>query len=340
MTSRAVALDSWHADWSGLRVAVVGLGASGFAAADTLIELGAEVLVFSATHDVQRAQLLDVIGARLADSAAGPEELGDFAPELLIASPGVEPQHPLIRWATAASIPVWGDVELAWRLRDKVGKVADWIMITGTSGAASTGALVEAMMLASGLRVLACGNGHVPVLDAIRDPVGWDAIVVSLSGPQLHYTSSLSAWASAVVSTKGDHAGWHKSPEDFRQAAAVVYENTRIACVYDRADAEALEMVQNADVIEGARAIGVGLDVPGPSDLGLVDEIVCDRAFGPDRHHTALEITTLQQLETAGLGGPVSAARVLTAMALARSYGVEIASIREALAAWGASALP
>jgi UDP-N-acetylmuramoylalanine--D-glutamate ligase len=58
-------LVSWHADWTGLRVAVLGLGVTGFAAADTLAELGADVLVVTGSAPDDRARLLAVIGAGL-----------------------------------------------------------------------------------------------------------------------------------------------------------------------------------------------------------------------------------------------------------------------------------
>ncbi|MDQ2661584.1 MAG: hypothetical protein M3Y52_06915, partial [Actinomycetota bacterium] len=93
--SRLDALTSWNADWCGLRVAVLGLGVTGFAVADTLAELGAEVLVLAPEVDDDRARILEVIGARLArhplDSV--PDELVAFSPELVVASPGFHPDH-------------------------------------------------------------------------------------------------------------------------------------------------------------------------------------------------------------------------------------------------------
>src|SRR5690554_3847742 len=96
------ALTSWHAEWRGLKVAVLGLGVTGFSVADTLMELGAEVLVFASEADPQRSELLSVIGARLVTrdlSAQKTDDINDFAPELVVTSPGFPPAHPLIRWA-------------------------------------------------------------------------------------------------------------------------------------------------------------------------------------------------------------------------------------------------
>ncbi len=339
---RLAGLTSWHADWRGLRVAVYGLGVTGFSAADTLAELGAEVLVVAAKADDERAMLLEVIGAELLeqeDLGAPPERLAAFDPELVIASPGFHWDHPLLVWAAERGTPVWGDIELAWRLRDKVGEPADWICITGTNGKTTTVQLTATMLLASGLRVAPCGNIGVPVLDAIRDPQGFDVLVVELSSYQLHWANrnaggELSPYSAACLNIADDHLDWHGSLEAYTAAKAKVYDNTQVACVYNRADAATLRMVEEADVVEGARAIGFGLDVPGPSDFGIVDGILCDRAFLEDRFTSAIELTTLEELREAGLDAPHVVANILAASALARSYGVEPQTIRDVLTAF------
>ena len=101
-----------------------------------------------------------------------------------------------------------------------------------------------------------------------------------------------------------DHLEWHGSFEAYRDAKAHVYDNTRVACVYNKADAATRAMVEDAEVVEGARAIGFDLGVPGPSDLGVVDGILVDRAFLEDRRTSALELTTVAELAEQGLAAP------------------------------------
>jgi UDP-N-acetylmuramoylalanine--D-glutamate ligase len=339
--SRLDELTGWHADWRGLRVVVLGLGVTGFAAADTLVELGADVLVVADSAPQDRARLLGVIGARLvrADLAADPAAIGELvehSPELLIVSPGFHPDHPLLLWAARNEIPVWGDIELAWRLRDKVGPPAEWILVTGTNGKTTTVQLTATMLAAGGLRVAPCGNIGVPVLDAVRDPRGWDVLVVELSSYQLHHlprsgAGALVPWASVCLNVADDHLDWHGSAEAYRDAKAAVYAHTRVACVYNKADAATIRMVEEAEVQDGARAIGFGLGVPGPSDLGVVEGILCDRAFHEDRFETAVEITTMAELSARGLGAHHLIADILAAAALARSFGVLPAVIHDAL---------
>lgn len=335
--SRLAALTSWHADWTGLRVAVLGLGVTGFAVADTLTELGAEVLVLASSPDDDRARILDVIGARfLVDPLdEAPGELVTFAPELVVASPGFHPDHAVLEWAAATGVPVWGDIELAWRVRDKVGS-ADWILVTGTNGKTTTVQLAATLLAANGLRAAPCGNIGVPVLDAVRDPGGFDVLVVELSSYQLHHLpttgpGAIHPWASVCLNLADDHLDWHGSFDAYRAAKAKVYENTRVACVYNRADEATRTMVEHADVEEGARAIGFGLDTPGPSDLGVVEGILCDRAFLEERRTAALELITVDELEPRGLAAPHVVQNILAASALVRSYGVPVGVIHDAL---------
>jgi UDP-N-acetylmuramoylalanine--D-glutamate ligase len=331
---RLARLTSWHADWRGLRVAVLGLGVTGFSVADTLVELGADVFVLASQSDPQRAELLSVIGARLVtrDLSTGVvDDIAEFEPDLVVTSPGFPPHHPLIAWAGQNGVAVWGDVELAWRLRDKVSEPAPWLVVTGTNGKTTTVQLATAMLIADGKRVVACGNVGVPVLDAIRDPVGWDALVVELSSFQLHYLDSLSAYSSVCLNVAADHLDWHGSAEAYTEAKAKVYQATQVAAIFNRADNATLAMVENAEVVDGCRAIGFGLGIPGLSEFGVVEGILCDRAFLDDRHRTALELATVSELDPVGLSAPHMVANVLAASALARSLGTSVAAIHTAL---------
>lgn len=328
-------LNSWHANWRDLKVAVLGLGVSGFSVADTLAELGAKVLVVAKKADPELVDILDVLGVRhiTGDQVTSdlPKEVKDFLPELIVTSPGVRPEHEFLAWANERNIPVWVDIELAWRLRDKTKKVADWIAVTGTNGKTTTVQMVESMLIAGGKRAIACGNIGTPILDAIRDPLGFDVLVVELSSFQLHFLCHIEPFSSAVLNLADDHIDWHGSFEAYSDAKAKIYENTRVACVYNLSDLATEKMVENADVIEGARAIGFGNGLPARSQVGFVEDILCDRAFLDDRGNSALEIATLDDLAQIGVLTPHLMANAAAATALARSYGVAPEDIRTAL---------
>lgn len=331
---RVLALGSWHHDWSGLRVAVLGLGVTGFSVADTLVELGAHVRVVYGGEDRDRERLLDVIGAertRLGSDEDQLAELAAFDPELVIVSPGYRPDHLLTTWAEDRGIVVWGDIELGWRLRDKTGRIADWICVTGTNGKTTTSQLTAHMLLAGGLRAAPVGNIGVPILDALRDPQGYDALVIELSSFQLHRLGEVSPYASVCLNIADDHLDWHGSPEAYAAAKAKVYQHVQVACVYNRADPATERMVEGADVVEGARAISFGLDSPPPSGFGVVEGLLLDRGFHAERRHEAFELVSLEELHERGLNAPHMVQNILAAAALARARGVEPAEIAQAV---------
>ncbi|MBH0099255.1 UDP-N-acetylmuramoyl-L-alanine--D-glutamate ligase [Salinibacterium sp. NSLL150] len=335
-------LTSWNSAWSELSVAVLGLGATGFSAADTLTELKARVLVVADAASANRVEMTQVIGAELALGGSADEQLAALtahAPDVVIVSPGYPLDHVLVEWCRTNAVPMWTEIELAWRLRDKTGTPAEWIAITGTNGKTTTAQLTAHILTTAGFRAGAVGNIGIPVLDAIRYPDGFDFLVVELSSFQLHGmpregAGAISPLASVCLNFADDHLDWHGSRDAYAHAKATVYANTKIAAVYNRAVPETLAMVENAEVVEGCRAIGFGLDTPGPSDFGIVSDLLADRAFGDDRHNAALELFTLDELRQRNLAAPHMVANILAASALTRAAGVSIDAVREGVASF------
>ncbi|MFM5952064.1 MAG: UDP-N-acetylmuramoyl-L-alanine--D-glutamate ligase [Micrococcales bacterium] len=327
-------MTSWHSEWKQLKVAVIGLGVTGFSVADTLAELGCEVLVVAEKADPEYLDILDVLGVSHVtglEASGVPERLASFKPNLIVTSPGVKPDAEIILWARDHQIAVWVDVDLAWRLRDKTAKIAKWVTITGTNGKTTTTQLAASMLEAAGNRVAACGNIGVPILDCIRDPEGFDYLVVELSSFQLHYIDTIYPEASALLNIDLDHIDWHGSFEAYAATKGKIYQNTVTAAVYNRRDARAQELLENADVVEGCRAIGFSVGVPGPSDVGYSEDILCDRAFLENRYHEALEVANFEDIALIGVVTPHLLANVAAATALARACGASPQEIRSAI---------
>ena len=330
-------LVSWDSNWTGLRVVVTGIGVSGFAAADTLIELGARVVVVdAATSDTAKAQAetLKIVGA--ADVLLGEEavtripRIDGELPELIVTSPGWRPDQALLAAAARAHIPVWGDVELAWRVRVREGrKTTDWLAITGTNGKTTTVGLTESMLRAAGLKAIAVGNVGTPILDALRDPVEYDVFAVELSSFQLHWSESLSPIASVCLNVAEDHVDWHGSYESYLADKAKVYERTQKACLYNAEQIETERMVENADVVEGCRAIGFTTVTPAISMLGVVEGLLVDRAFIEERKDSAAELAAMSDL--GAMAPRHMVANALAAAGLVRAYGVDAKAIRRGL---------
>ncbi|MDQ6715078.1 MAG: UDP-N-acetylmuramoyl-L-alanine--D-glutamate ligase [Actinomycetota bacterium] len=328
------------ADWAGLRVIVAGIGISGFAAADALAERGARVIVVDALApgasqiNDERAQILDILDVEVRRGEPHTAGLPSDPVDLVVTSPGWRPDQPLLLEAAARGIPVWGEVELAWRMRAKSG-AAPWLTVTGTNGKTTTVNMLASILRAAGLRAASAGNVGTTLLEAVLHPDPYDVIAVELSSFQLHWQRSVAPVASACLNVAPDHLDWHGSFEEYLRAKGRVYTNTHLACIYNVADPLTEQLVMDAEVIEGCRAVGFTLGVPAPSMLGLVDEVLADRAFVEQRQHSAAELATLADLQgDAPSVAPHYVANALAAAALARAYGVGPLSVRDGLRAF------
>ena len=336
---RLATLTHRDADWAGLRVVVAGLGVSGFAAADALLERGAHVVVVDAAEPAdgsgmaERARILDILGAVLRHGDEAVSRLPDEPVDLVVTSPGWRPDQPLLAAAAAAGVAVWGEVELAWRMRPRAG-AAPWLTVTGTNGKTTTVQMLTAMLRAAGLRACSAGNVGTPLLEVVLDPHPYDVVAVELSSFQLHWSHSIAPRASVCLNIAPDHVDWHGSLAEYARAKGRIYANTEVACVYNVQDEATMHLVEDADVQEGCRAIGFTLGVPGLSQVGLVDDVLADRAFVDERRTSAAELGTLEDLRTgpdAPAPAPHLVANALAAAALARAHGVPPAAVRQGL---------
>jgi UDP-N-acetylmuramoylalanine--D-glutamate ligase len=318
--------------WEQVRAVVVGIGVSGFAAADTLQHLGAHVTVLaeSATEQQQeKAHLLEILGVDVRIGAGATARLPEHT-DLVVTSPGVPPTAPLIAAALTADVPVWGEVELAWRLRDPEHP-GRWLCLTGTNGKTTTVQMLQSVLQAAGTRSIACGNVGLPIVEAVMDPEPYDAYAVELSSFQLHYTHTMAAESAAVLNVAEDHLDWYASMADYAADKGRIYERVRRACVYNVADPVTEQLVRDADVADGARAVGFTRGVPDVGMLGVVDDVLADRAFLEERTTSALELCTVADLAS---DAPHFVANSLAAAALARSVDVPPAAVRAGLASF------
>ncbi|GAA1885638.1 UDP-N-acetylmuramoyl-L-alanine--D-glutamate ligase [Streptantibioticus ferralitis] len=346
---------------SGKHVTVAGLGVSGVSAARVLAGLGAHVTVVDGGDGERQRETAAALGGegitvRLGDGDTLPE-----GTDLIVTSPGWKPTSPLFAAAADVGIEVWGDVELAWRLRGTARSAsveggggrragvsaarsasveggggrragaAPWLAVTGTNGKTTTVQMLASILKAAGLRTAAVGNIGVSVLDAVLGEEEYDVLAVELSSYQLHWAPSVRAHSAAVLNIAPDHLDWHGSMAAYAADKGRIYEGNTVACVYNTADPATEELVRAADVEEGCRAIGFTLGTPAPSQLGVVEGILVDRAFVEDRYKNAQELAEVTDVQPPA---PHNIANALAAAALARAYGVEPRAVRDGLRAF------
>ncbi|OIK03302.1 UDP-N-acetylmuramoyl-L-alanine--D-glutamate ligase [Streptomyces monashensis] len=329
MGSGKVTSSSEPFDFQGMRVTVAGLGVSGVPAAKVLHARGAIVTVVNDGDDArarEQAAELEALGitVRLGDGASLPE-----GTELIVTTPGWKPDKPLFLAAEQAGVPVWGDVELAWRLRGP--DAAPWLAVTGTNGKTTTVRMLASILTAAGLRTAAVGNIGVSLLDVVLGEEKYDVLAVELSSYQLHWSPSLRADSAAVLNLAPDHLDWHGSMEAYARDKGRIYEGNRVACVYNVEDKATEDLVREAEVEEGCRAVGFTLGAPAPSQLGVVEGLLVDRAFVENRQKNAQELAEVADVNPPA---PHNIANALAAAALARAFGVPASAVRDGLRAF------
>ena len=321
--------------WRGVRAVVAGFGASGAAAVDNLLHLDADVIAVADGISAKlqpRAELLEALGARFRVGAAATATLPDDV-DLLVVSPGFRPDSPLLTQAGVRGVPVWGEVELAWRLRDPE-QPAPWLCVTGTNGKTTTVQMLDSILRAAGLRSVAAGNVGLPLTEAVMDPEPYDVIAVELSSFQLHYVSTMAAESAAVLNFAEDHLDWYDGEsgmDGYARDKGRIYHGVERACVYNVADPTTEQLVREADVVEGARAIGFTLGIPSVGMVGVVEDILVDRAFIDERQSSAAELCAISDLASPA---PHFIANALAAAALARAHGISQAAVRDGLRAF------
>ncbi|MEU6646808.1 UDP-N-acetylmuramoyl-L-alanine--D-glutamate ligase [Saccharomonospora sp. NPDC046836] len=308
-------------DVAGMRVLVAGAGVTGRSVAGALAELGAEVMVTDA--DAGRLAALDGLGVGLVPGLATPPE----GTALVVTSPGWRPGAPLLTAAAAAGIEVIGDVELAWRIAQQRPEPPAWLAVTGTNGKTTTVGMLEAILRAAGVDAVACGNVGFAVLDAVR--AGHEALAVELSSFQLHWSSTLAPRASVVLNVAEDHLDWHGGLDAYAAAKGTIHARSGTV-VHNVADAWSARLAEEY-APAGAQRVGFRLDTPRPGELGVVEDLLVDRAFVADPVRSAEELGRLADVRPAG---PHNVANALAAAALARAYGVPTDAVAKGLRAF------
>lgn len=323
--------------WPQVKVVVAGIALAGYASADALLELGAQVVVVDdrdSSDNREHANILETLGATVRLGPSSSAKL-DADADLVVTSPGWRPDYPLLAQAKSRNIPIWGDAELAWRLMFP-DRVVPWLGITGTNGKTTTTQMLDSILTAAGFKSAAVGNIGRPIIEALNDEISYDVFAVELSSFQLHWASSLKLHSAAVLNVHEDHLEWYgpsagshqKAFEAYSADKARIYHQVSHSCIYNVADERTRMMVAEADVQEGARAIGFTAKVPDVSMVGIVDDLLVDRAFVSQRQSSALPLAEISDIHPPA---PHNIENALAAAALARSFGVPASAVSEGL---------
>jgi UDP-N-acetylmuramoylalanine--D-glutamate ligase len=312
---------AFDAPWQELQVCVAGVGVSGAAVARAMVARGAAVTVVDdrdSDRERESAAELTALGVdvRLGDGATLPT-----GAQLIVTSPGWRRESPLFIAAASVGIAVWGEPELAWRLREP--GAAPWLVITGTDGKTTATMMLASMLRAGGFRTATAGNIGVPLIDVVNGP--YDVLAVELGSFQLHWSPSVVPLAAAVLNVAPDHLDWwNDSFDDYAAAKGLAFAHAETCAVGNADDQVSTRLLARAP----GRRVSFTLGSPRPHQLGVVDDLLVDRAFVEAPEHNAIELAVLADVPVPGRH---NVANALAAAALARAFAVPADAIAEGL---------
>jgi UDP-N-acetylmuramoylalanine--D-glutamate ligase len=196
----------------GMKVGLVGYGRAGRAVVHYLGQCGADLFVsdsrsFSELSRDER-ELLEQFSAAYEGGNHSVEFLSNA--EMVILSPGVAVEHPVIAEISASGIPVLGELALsAGKFRSPV------IAITGTNGKTTVTELVGELLKAAGKKVFIGGNIGTPVIDYLRRPDDYDIVVLEVSSFQLELSGAFAPNVAVLMNITPDHLDRHKTLEGY-----------------------------------------------------------------------------------------------------------------------------
>lgn len=334
------------AEFSGQRVAVIGLAATGLATAKILRDLGAVVTVYDGkpaeqldSERVQEARELSGVSLALGNGMADWNQT-----DLVIPSPGVPRYSDVLMAAQSRGVPILGEIEVAYRLA-----AAPILAITGTNGKTTTTALVGAICREAGKATWVAGNiaedagKRLPLIQAAVEAPEDGVIVAEISSFQLEWVERFAPKVAAWLNITDDHLDRHKDFAEYAAAKANIFRA-------QTADDFAVLNADDKSVMAFSEGIGEGervtFSVAGePADYTFdgnnIIEVLCEDypAFLatkndlriPGRHNVANAMAALAMATSFGIRDPevlLNALRKFDGVAHRMEFVADVAGVR------------
>ena len=293
-------------DYAHKKILVLGAGVTGKSVARFLESRGAKVTITDDNFE----------------GAVKPGEIDLHNFDSVVISPGWRQDHPLVAQILSSPIEMLNEIDIAWKLRSERSPHQKWIALTGTNGKTTTVEMTAAIVQAAGIKAVACGNVGDTVIDAVDREDSYDVLVLELSSFQLHWAREASFTAAVILNIADDHLDWHGSFEAYADAKFSILDRAEIAIL----NADDGPVVTRANRFTG-RKVFFSLDTPAPGEIGVVEELLIDRAFvaNPQEASMICELTDIVPTV------PHNVSNALAAAALARSINISHEVIQKAL---------
>jgi len=302
---------SFSGDLQHKKILVLGSGVTGLASARALI-----------ARDVLVTIVDDTVTTDSEFSILKPSEVAVSDFDFLLISPGWKESHPLIQQAQAAQVALLNEIDLAWAIKEERSPDQKWLALTGTNGKTTTVEMTAAALRAGGVHAVACGNIGKTVIECVDSAESYDVLVLELSSFQLHWLQRAEFVASAILNIADDHTDWHGSFESYAEAKLSILDRSMTAIL----NGDDKEVVTRTTHWNG-RKVFYSLETPGPGEIGVVEELLVDRAFVSDPQEASMIAEVVDVKPTV----PHNVSNALAAAGLARTLGVSHGAIGKAL---------
>ena len=246
--------------------------------------------------------------------------LQDF--DAVVISPGWRQDHPLVIKVLASDLEILNEIDLAWLIRAEVAPGQKWLALTGTNGKTTTVEMTAKILQTAGLKAVACGNVGDTVIEAVDRPEPYEYLVLELSSFQLHWAKQAEFVSSAILNIADDHLDWHGTFDAYADAKFSILDRSAIAVL----NADDGEVVKRSNRFTD-RKVFFSLDTPAPGEIGVVEDLLVDRAFVSDPQQASM-ICELSDIKPTV---PHNVSNALAAAALARSINIPHETIQKAL---------
>lgn len=298
-------------NFEGRTILVAGGGVTGSSVARFLATEGATVVIVDENPNLKTEF-----------TVLAPQSVEVSQYSAVIISPGWKENHPLVTDCIAAGIEILNEIDIAWSIAKERAPHQKWLALTGTNGKTTTVEMAAAMLQRAGLKAVACGNVGDTVIDAVTHKDSFDYLIIELSSFQLHWMKSAHFVSSAILNIAEDHLDWHEGFDAYCDAKLSLLRYSDMAIL----NGDDNEIVKRAHVWNGHKVF-YSLDTPSPGELGLVENLLIDRAFVSDPQ----EAQMIAQINDIVPTLPHSISNALAATGLARSVGVSYLDIQSAL---------
>lgn len=288
---------SWHGWDTSRKVLIVGGGRTGEGVAKLLTREGLTYEIYD-----EKGELPSI------DSRFG----------LAIVSPGWRPTHRIFAELSEKEIPYVGEVDYAWSKRPEGQK---WLAVTGTNGKTTTVQMLAAMLEAGGVSSVDCGNVGLPISEAVMGDFAY--LAIELSSFQIFWSNEAHFDSVAILNIAEDHIDWHGTFDAYAEAKMKLLNHCDIAML----NLHDPQIALRSHAWQG-RKIFFSLDTPQAGELGLVEDLIIDRAFTSNPQ----EAEELFQLSDVSPTVPHNVSNAMAAAGIARSVGVRTGDIKKALA--------